>query len=54
MAEERKTRTKIVSVTRKKDQTIIDEARKSLILIFWGISSFACLFLLVGVKMRLL
>ena len=52
MAEQKFSRTKIVSVTRKKDQTIIDNARRPLRTIFWAIVIVADLFLLAGVKMR--
>ena len=52
MAEQRVSRTKIVSVTRKKDQKIIDDARRPLKKIFWAIIILVDLFLLVGIKMR--
>lgn len=52
MAEQKSSRTKIVSVTRKKDQKIIDEARRPLTTIFWVIVIVASLFLLAGIKMR--
>ena len=44
--------TEIVSVTRKKPQEIIDEARRPLNTIFWAIIIGASLFLLAGVKLK--